>query len=141
MEEKNKVTGIGGVFFKCEDPKAMREWYRDRLGIATDEYGGVFEWRQANNPKMAGFTAFSTFSKESDYFNPSESQFMINFRVNDLEGILADLKSQGIEQIGDVQDFDYGRFAWILDPEGNKIELWEPIDKVFSEYYEDKTTK
>jgi predicted enzyme related to lactoylglutathione lyase len=141
MGKKNRVTGIGGVFFKCQDAAKMREWYRDQLGIVSDEYGGVFEWRQADEPEKPGFTAFSTFNKDSDYFNPSKSPFMLNFRVNNLEGILKDLKKEGIEQIGEIQDFDYGRFGWIVDPEGNKIELWEPKDETFSAYYKGKTTR
>lgn len=136
-----RVTGVGGLFFKCDDPKKQKEWYRDHLGIATDEYGGVFEWRQAEDTTKAGFTAFSTFAKDSNDFAPSKKDFMFNFRVENLAALLEQLKKEGIQQVGEIAEYDYGKFGWILDPEGNKIELWEPKDEVFQEYYKDKTTK
>ena len=135
-----RVTGVGGLFFKCEDPKKIREWYRDRLGIVSDQYGGVFEWRQVADNSKSGYTAFSQFDKKSDYFGPSEKQFMFNFRVENLSKLLDLLKSEGVEQVGEVQEFEYGKFAWILDPEGNKIELWEPVDESFDHHYKGKTT-
>ncbi len=136
-----KVTGIGGVFFKCDDPVKMRNWYAQNLGMITTEYGAPFEWRQADNPEKSGYTSWSTFSKESTYFEPSKKEFMINYRVVDLEALLEELKADGVEIIGEIQTFDYGKFAHILDPEGNKIELWEPVDKVFDDYYKGETNK
>ncbi len=136
-----KVTGIGGVFFKCDDPKAMKEWYSQNLGLVTDQYGGVFQWRQADAPEQSGYTSWSPFPKDTEYFAPSKKDFMFNYRVADLDALLAELRTAGVPIIGEVQVFDYGRFAHILDPEGNKIELWEPKDEVFDEYYDGKVTK
>jgi predicted enzyme related to lactoylglutathione lyase len=123
-----KVTGIGGVFFRCSDPEMMREWYKKNLGIPADQYGGVFRWRPKDNPERMGYTVWSPFDEDTDYFDPSESQFMINFLVDDLDGMLKQLKAAGAKIVGEVQEFEYGRFGWVLDPDGNKIELWEPSD-------------
>jgi predicted enzyme related to lactoylglutathione lyase len=103
------------------------------LGIKTDRYGATFEWRQKENPERSGYTQLSSFPIDSDYFKPSTSGHMINFRVDDLEELLRKLESEGIHALGPIQVYDYGKFAHILDPEGNKIELWEPVDKVFDE--------
>lgn len=124
-----RVTGIGGVFFKCEKPSEMNAWYRKHLGIPAGQYGAHFEWRQKEDPEKPGLTAWSTFDKASDYFDPSQRPFMINYRVEDLVGLLDALKAEGVQQVGEMQTFEYGKFAWIMDPEGNKIELWEPIDQ------------
>jgi len=124
-----RVTGIGGVFFKCENPADMNAWYRKHLGVPAGQYGANFEWRHKDAPDQVGLTVWSTFADSSDYFDPSQRPFMINYRVADLEGLLAALKAEGIEAVGEMQTFEYGKFAWILDPEGNKIELWEPIDQ------------
>lgn len=136
-----KVTGIGGVFFKCEDPDKMREWYAENLGMITTQYGAPFEWRQAENPEKSGYTSWSTFSKKSTYFAPSEKEFMINYRVADLAGLLEELRKDGVPIVGEIEEFEYGKFAHIMDPEGNKIELWEPIDESFDEYYKGNTNK
>jgi predicted enzyme related to lactoylglutathione lyase len=133
-----KVTGIGGVFFKVKDPSATRDWYARHLGLNSDEYGTSFEWRQTGREGAKGFTLWSPFSKESDYF---EDQMMINFRVDDLDGLLADLKSSGIEVASEVQSFEYGRFVHIRDNNGTKIELWEPIDSAYDEMIGDARTK
>lgn len=132
---KPKVTGIGGIFFKCQDPVKTREWYAQHLGFQTDQYGAMFKWRQEENPEKTGYTQWSTFSADSQYMDPSKQPFMVNYRVNDLVGLLENLKAEGIEVIGELQEFDYGKFAHIMDPEGNKIELWEPVDEVFDEYH------
>jgi predicted enzyme related to lactoylglutathione lyase len=124
-----KVTGIGGVFIKAKDAQLMADWYQKHLGVNFD--GNLymnFPWVNKNNPKVPGNTVFSFFKSESDYFEPSESRFMINFRVKNLEELLKSLKEAGIEKISELNE-DYGKFAWILDPEGNKIELWEPADE------------
>lgn len=124
-----KVTAIGGVFFKCADPVATREWYNQHLGFNAGQYGATFEWRHLDDPKVKGTTAWSTFSKTSKHFEPSEKDFMINLRVEDLEWLLGELKKEGISQIGEMQVYEYGKFAHIMDPEGNKIELWEAVDE------------
>ena len=136
-----KVTGIGGVFFKTKDPEAMKKWYNQHLGIITNEYGGTFEWRQAEQPDKSGYTAWSPFSQGTTYFAPSEKDFMINYRVADLEALLEQLRRDGVEVVGEIETFDYGKFAHIMDPEGNKIELWEPKDEVFDDYYKGNTNK
>ena len=121
-----KVTAIGGIFFKCNDPAATREWYSKHLGLSNDQYGTNFEWRDANDPEKKGSTVWSPFAKDSKYFEPS---FMINFRVENLEWLLEELKKEGIMQAGEMQVHEYGKFAHIIDPDGNKIELWEPVDE------------
>lgn len=126
-----KVTGIGGVFFKCDDPKVMREWYGKNLGFETDQYGAMFKGRDFENPDKVTNLQWSTMSKDSDYFNPSDSQFMINYRVENLEALLKEFKANGITILDEIATYDYGKFLHIMDPEGNKIELWEPVDKAF----------
>jgi predicted enzyme related to lactoylglutathione lyase len=123
-----RVTSLGGIFIKCQDPKKIREWYHDHLGLNTDGYE-TFEWRHADEPNKKGYTLWSTFKENTDYFEPSEKEFMINFRVENLEELLKILKEEGIEQIGEMQIYDYGKFAHIMDPEGTKIELWEANDE------------
>ena len=136
-----RVTSIGGIFFKCDDPKAQREWYANHLGFVTDDYGTTFEWRKSGNADEKGYSVWSTFPKDTDYFSPSKKDFMINFRVENLDEVLAELKKEGIEQIGETQILEYGKFAHIMDPEGNKIELWESDDKKFGEMVGDVVTK
>ncbi len=123
-----KVTGIGGVFIKAKDPKNLTAWYQKHLGINFGEELYVdFRWdnKDANVP---GHTIFSFFKKDSTYFDPSLSGFMINFRVDNLIGLMATLKEEGIVSVGEMTEEEYGKFAWIMDPEGNKIELWQPYD-------------
>ena len=115
------VQGIGGIFFKAQDSATLQAWYQKNLGI-----GPLFEWRDIDNPDRKCTTAFSLFSADSDYFQPSTRPFMLNFRVDDLDAVLAQLKAEGVELHSDIQTLEYGRFAKILDPEGNAIELWEP---------------
>ena len=121
------------MFFKVKDPEAMRTWYEKHLGVPyMSQYGGTFEWRQREDPKKLGHTAWSVMDEKSEYYNPSKSQFMINYRVDDLEGLLQTLKEEGVEVVGEMEVYDYGKFGWALDPEGNKIEFWEPNDEVYS---------
>lgn len=127
--ELNRVTGIGGFFFKANDSKKLVEWYNKHLGLKTDQYGSTFWWKDNNGKDCS--TQWSPFSADTNYFSPSEKQFMQNFRVENLEALLENLKQEGVTIIGEIETFDYGKFGWILDPEGNKIELWEPIDKAF----------
>lgn len=136
-----RVTGLGGVFFKTRDPGALKEWYRLHLGINMDpEYGTTFEWRHADDPERKGFTAWSPFAADTKYFEPSEKDFMVNYRVADLEKLLEVLKEEGVEIVGEMQTLEYGKFAHIVDLEGNKIELWEPNDEGYEGMVKDHTT-
>lgn len=121
-----RVTGIGGVFFKADDRKAMLAWYREHLGIPTDEYGWGFQWRELDRPDEVGRTQWGPFDRDTDYFGPKETDCMINYRVDDLAALLAQLEAAGIEQVKPMESYEYGTFAWVEDPEGNRIELWEP---------------
>ena len=123
-----RVTGIGGVFFKCEDPGKMKNWYQEHLGIESDEYGATFTWRDRDDPELVCYTAWSPFDSHTRYFHPSGKDFMFNYRVENLEELLATLSKEGVKVVGEIEEYDYGKFGWIMDPEGNKIELWEPLD-------------
>lgn len=123
-----KVTGIGGIFFKCKNPKKMNQWYKKHLGLNTDEYGTSFEWRLAKDGTKKGFTQWSPFDESTDYFQPSQKEFMINYRVENLEALVEELKNNGVTITNSIKSYDYGKFVHILDVEGNKIELWEPND-------------
>ena len=125
---KKRVTGIGGLFFKAENPKELYAWYGKHLGINADQYGSTFEWRQADHPEKKGFSQWSIFKAVSNYFTKSKKEFMINYRVEDLEWLIAELKKEGVEVTKEIESFEYGKFAHIIDPEGNAIELWEPVD-------------
>ena len=121
-----KVTGIGGIFFKAADAKSLRDWYRDHLGIAVDDYGGSsFEWREKDNPDVVGTTVWSPFPETTKYFDPTRAPFMINYRVADLDAMLAQLRAAGATVDEKVDDTDYGRFGWATDPQGNRFELWQ----------------
>jgi len=126
-----KVTGIGGIFFKCKDPEKMRTWYREQLGLKTNPYGAVFEWYQGADSTKKGFTTWSPFKEDTRYFEPSTKGFMINYRVADLEALVAELKQNGVTIVDTIETVDYGKFVHILDPEENKIELWEPNDVAY----------
>ncbi len=123
-----KVTGIGGVFFKCKDPKKVREWYSSNLGLNTNQYGSVFEWRQGDDTTKKGFTQWSPFGEKTKYFEPSTKDFMINYRVENLEALVEQLIKNGVTITDKIESVEYGKFVHILDIEGNKIELWEPND-------------
>lgn len=127
-----KVTGIGGIFFKSKDPSAIKEWYGKNLGLSIDLYGSVFEFRNANNPDEINYLRWSPFESNTDYFDPSRKEFMINYRVQNIEGLIRNLQSNGVKIIGEIQKYEYGKFAYIMDPDGNKIELWEPVDSVLT---------
>lgn len=117
-----KVTGLGGVFYKVRDTAATRAWYQEKLGVGG-EWGAMFPFKADS---AEGFTLLSPFKAETDYFAPSELPFMINLRVDDLDAFLVELKDKGIEPVG-TQNEDYGKFAWIVDPDGVKVELWEQL--------------
>lgn len=124
-----KVTGIGGVFFKCKDPDKMKEWYKTHLGLNTNEYGATFEWREDINPDKKGTTQWSPFAESTNYFEPSEKEFMINYRVENLEKLVEELKRENVTITDEITRYDgLGKFVHILDAEGNKIELWEPAE-------------
>ncbi|MFI8380041.1 VOC family protein [Leeuwenhoekiella sp. NPDC079379] len=128
---KNRVTGLGGFFFKTKNPDQIKEWYKTHLGIPTDQYGWTFWWLDKDGNKCS--TQWSPFEEKSEYFSPSDKPFMMNFRVENLTELLRILKEEGVTIVGDIEEYDYGKFGWILDPENNKIELWEPKDSVFLE--------
>jgi len=123
-----RVTGIGGIFFKSDDPEKLHQWYEKHLGItrSPDGSGVSFPWREAEDPRRSGVTAWSIFARQSKYFDPSNSAFMVNYRVHDLDGLLKALAEEGVQIDPHREDHDYGRFAWIMDPDGNRVELWVP---------------
>ena len=122
-----RVTGIGGVFFKAKDPVAMRAWYQRHLGIDVQEWGGAaFSWTDAEGKPAAGTTIWTIAEAGGDYFAPSNASFMVNYRVADLNGLLGALRSEGCNVLEKVEESEYGKFGWVIDPEGNKVELWEP---------------
>ncbi len=123
-----KVTGIGGIFFKCKDPKKMKEWYQKHLGFNTNEYGATFEWYEEPNATKKSQTQWAPFPENTKYFLPSDQSFMINYRVANIEALVEELKKEGVNVLDDIVTYDFGKFVHIMDPEGNKIELWEPID-------------
>lgn len=129
-----KVTGIGGIFFKCKDPKAVKVWYQKHLGLQTDQYGTVFVWHQGADSTKKGFTQWSPFKESTTYFAPSKKDFMINYRVQNLSALVAELKKDGVTVLDTLETYDYGKFIHILDIEGNKIELWEPNDEVYGKF-------
>ena len=122
-----RVTGIGGIFFKGQNAEQLRSWYREHLGIESEGDGGFsFEWREASNPEVPGQTVWSIFAGHTKYFDPSTADFMINYRVADLDALLSELRSEGVEVDDKIEESEYGNFGWIMDPEGNRIELWQP---------------
>jgi predicted enzyme related to lactoylglutathione lyase len=127
-----KVTGIGGIFFRSKDPGKTRNWYGKNLGLAITDYGSSFEFRNANRPDEINYLEWCPFDEGTDYFKPSEKAFMINYRVQNIEGLVRKLKANGVTIVDEIEKFDYGKFIHIMDPDGNKIELWEPVDSVFT---------
>ena len=122
-----KVTGIGGIFFKCDDPKKMNEWYAKNLGFPVESFGTMFKWRSADDPEKEGTTVWSPFAKDTKYFEPSKKDFMINYRVENMEELVEQLKNDGVTVLDEIATYEYGKFVHILDPEGNSIELWEDV--------------
>jgi predicted enzyme related to lactoylglutathione lyase len=123
-----KVTGIGGIFFKCKDPKAVKEWYNTHLGLDAGPYGASFEWRQLDAPEKKGLTQWNVNTEAAKMYDPSTKDFMINYRVDDLDALVAQLKIEGVTIVDSIEDSDYGKFVHIIDLEGNKVQLWEPKD-------------
>lgn len=126
---KNRVTGLGGFFFKTEDPDKIKQWYKERLGLDTDRYGCTFWWKDKEGKDCS--TQWSPMKNDTTYFEPSKSSFMMNFKVENLVELLKVLKAEGVTIVGEIEEYSYGKFGWILDPDGNKLELWEPIDEAF----------
>lgn len=126
-EEDGVITGLGGIFVKSENTDDLVKWYHEKLGFPFDGYGSNFLMREADDPEKMGYTVWGPFKKDTNYFKPSKKEFMINLRVRGLEKLLVKLKERGIEQVGEMESYDYGKFAWIVDPEGTKIELWEQV--------------
>jgi predicted enzyme related to lactoylglutathione lyase len=136
---RKRVTGIGGIFFKSKDAEKIKNWYQKHLGLDTDAYGTCFEWRQADDASKKGFSQWSPFHESTAYFKPSDKSFMINYRVEDLEWLVQQLKNEGVRVLDDIEYYDYGKFVHILDTEGNKIELWEPVDAEFDKVVKGRT--
>ena len=126
---KKRVTGIGGLFFKTDDPQKTKDWYKKHLGFNTDDWGCTFWWKDKDGNNAS--TQWSPFKSDTKYFSPSQKPFMFNYRVEDLVTLLDTLKSEGVTIVGDIEEYDYGKFGWVLDDDGNKIELWEPKDDAF----------
>ncbi|KOY86053.1 glyoxalase [bacterium 336/3] len=122
-----RVTGLGGIFFKTKNPQQTKDWYQKHLGLPTDDYGATFEWRDAENPEEKGSTVWSPFKEDTQYFAPSQKDFMINYRVENLVELVEVLKSEGVIILDEIETYDYGKFVHILDLDGNKIELWQPL--------------
>ncbi len=122
------ITGIGGIFFKSGNPDALRAWYRTHLGIKSAGWGGyAFQWHPKDQPAETGYTVWSAFPDSSDYFEPSDAHFMVSYRVVGLDDLVAELRRSGVTVIGEIEGHPNGRFAWIVDPDGRKVELWEPV--------------
>lgn len=139
--KKGRVTGVGGIFFKSKDPGKSRQWYNENLGLVTNEYGSLFEFRLGADPDKIGYLQWSPFPEKTKYFDPSSKEFMINYRVENIEALVEELKSNGVTVLDTIETYDYGKFVHIMDPENNKIELWEPVDSVFTDMNKGNTTK
>ncbi|MGZ3905029.1 MAG: VOC family protein [Bacteroidia bacterium] len=127
-----KVTGIGGIFFKSKSVKATKEWYSKNLGLAMTDWGSPFEFRNANRPDEINYLSWSVFKDSTNYFDPSTKEFMINYRVQNIEGLIRNFRKNGVTILDSIAVYDYGKFLHIMDADGNKIELWEPIDSIFT---------
>jgi predicted enzyme related to lactoylglutathione lyase len=125
---EQRVTGIGGIFFKCKNPKKMTEWYQQHLGLNTNPYGATFDWYEGTDSTKKGQTQWTPFAETTKYFEPSTSNFMINYRVANIVELVEQLKIEGVTIVDKIEVYDYGKFVHILDGEGNKVQLWEPIN-------------
>ncbi|HOY37714.1 MAG TPA: VOC family protein [Bacteroidales bacterium] len=123
-----RVTGIGGIFFKCKEPEKLKQWYQTHLGFDINEFGAMFAWREDVDSSKTGYTIWSPFNESTDYFEPSTKDFMINYRVENLEALVKELNREGVTVLDSIETYDFGKFVHILDLEGNKIELWEPTN-------------
>ncbi len=121
-----RVIGIGGIFFKCQDQETIKNWYNMHLGIPVESWGAIFPWRRHDKPEEETYTAWSPFKKDTTYLEPSTHDFMVNYQVENLSELLTLLRNEGVTVVGEMEESEFGKFGWILDPEGRKIELWEP---------------
>ncbi len=129
-----RITGLGGIFFKAKNPEQLRDWYKKHLHFDISPWGGkTFFWREAENPEQIARTEWSIMDDKTTYLDPGQKDFMINYRVENLELLLQELKAEGVTVAGEIESYPYGKFGWIIDPEGQKIELWEPIESGFDE--------
>ena len=131
-DNRPKVTGIGGIFFFSENPDKTKEWYAKNLGLEVNQWGSSFEFRNANRPEEINYLQWSPFRQGSEDFAPSKKEFMINYRVQHLEELVKQLQANGVTVLDSIEVYDYGKFVHIMDDDGNKIELWEPVDSVFT---------
>lgn len=137
--DKPRVTGVGGIFFKTKNPDETKKWYEKHLGLNTDKWGTNFEWFQGSDATQKGFTQWSPFSADTKYFEPSPQPYMINYRVVHLEKLIEQLQQNGVTVLDSIETFEYGKFVHILDNDGNKIELWEPNDVAYEKLVEGST--
>ena len=135
-----RVTGIGGIFFFSDSPALAKKWYEKNLGLKINDYGSTFEYRNANDSSQINYLQWAPFKNGSKYFSPSNKDFMINYRVQNIDGLVRKLKANNVIIVHSIETFDYGKFVHIVDAEGTKIELWEPVDSVFTKY-DEPTTK
>lgn len=131
-DNKPKVTGIGGIFFFSDNPEATKQWYAEHLGLEVNQWGSSFEFRNAHRPNEINYLQWSPFKQGSSYFEPSKREFMVNYRVQHIEALVDQLRNGGVTILDSIETFEYGKFVHIMDADGNKIELWEPIDSVFT---------
>ena len=134
-----RVTGIGGVFFRSPDPESTRRWYAQHLGLGVDEYGSNFRWRSFSDPERTGFTQWSPFAHDTGYFGDRSQDSMINYRVDDLDALLRRLRDAGVELVGEMQVEPFGRFQHILDGDGRRVELWQPVDSEYEKIVDGAT--
>ena len=134
LDTTPRVTGIGGIFFKSTDRDTLKNWYAHNLGLSVDTYGSPFEFRNANDPDEVNYLNWDAFPDSTDYFDPSEKEFMINYRVYNLRALVEKFEANGVVVLDSISEYEYGKFVHIMDPEGNKIELWEPVDSVLSAF-------
>jgi predicted enzyme related to lactoylglutathione lyase len=127
-----RITGVGGIFFKSDDPAATRKWYADHFGMKTNDYGCTFKFRLPDAPDTAGHLQWSPFPADTKYFDPGDQEFMVNYRVEGIEELVEQLKANGVNVVDEIESYDYGKFVHVMDPDGIKIELWEPVDEVFT---------
>lgn len=132
MSDQPKVTGIGGIFFFSENPEKTKEWYSKNLGLETTQWGSSFEFRNAHRPDEINYLQWSPFKTPTDHFHPSKKEYMINYRVQHIDKLVENLRANGVTIVDEIATYEYGKFVHIMDDEGTKIELWEPIDSVFT---------
>lgn len=140
-DKEPKITGIGGVFFKSQDSVGLKNWYAKNFSLNVDEYGALFESRQSTDPQKMQYLQWGPFKQDTTYFDPSKKEFMINYRVQNIEGLVEKLRNEGVTIVDEIETFEYGKFVHALDPEGNKLELWEPVDEVFEKEYSRRANK